>query len=253
MKQRYSKFFPLLFAGLLCLPAVQAAEINATLQWSDVRNLGTTVTARVNSVNVRPGMSVQQGDLLVDIDKRYFENQKNRAASLTRSFRLALDEAKLEQERAIELYDRTVLSQFDRRKADIQLAAAQADYSGALSALNDAKLDLEYSQILAPYDAVVLAVAVAPGEVFVNSFEARTLVKVARAGEMLAVASVAADQLTGIKPGQQLDAAFRGEWHSATVHSIEPEHSGSYLLAVRFTVSADKLPRAGEVSAIRLP
>jgi len=238
--------------------AVNAADISAVLDWSDVRHLATSVTARINGVNVRPGMRVKQGQSLVDIDRRYFDIRKKRATSQLKALKLTLDEAQLEQDRAIELYDRTVLSQFDRRKADRELAIASANYSEAISELEQAKLDLEYSMIKAPYDALVLNVPVTAGEVVLNNLQAKTLVSVARDDEMLSVASVTGEQLKDINHGKALEIAFRGDWLTGKVDSIETtgqQRDGMPLfnLKVKFSVTPELRPRAGEASAIRLP
>lgn len=248
----------LLASSLLAGSSLFAAEVNALLDWADARTLGTTVSARIESVNVKPGMQVNKGALLVELDRRYFENRKTRAAAAVKAAKLTLDEAKLEQGRAIELYDRTVLSQFDRRKADRELAAAEAGYADAVAELKEAGLDLEYSTLSAPFDAVVLAVNAAPGEVVMNALEATPLIRLARAGEMLAVASLTGEQLRGIQPGQSMEVAFRGNWLNGSVDSVglDPMSNGAeqlYRLAVRFSVETDSHARAGEPSAIRLP
>jgi multidrug resistance efflux pump len=258
MKPVKTSVLSLLASSLLAGSSLFAAEVNAVLAWADARTLGTSVSARIETVNVKPGVQVSKDTLLVELDRRYFENRKARAAAAVKAAKMTLDEARLEQGRAIELYDRTVLSQFDRRKADRELATAEAGYADAVAELKEAGLDIEYSTLSAPFDAVILAVNAAPGEVVLNALEARPLVRIARAGEMLSVASLTGEQLRGIEPGQSVEVAFRGNWLNGTVDSVglDPMTDSTeqlYRLAVRFSVEPGSHARAGEASAIRLP
>ncbi len=239
-----------------------AAEVDATLDWADRRDLGTTVTAKVSAVNVSPGMRISLGTVMIALDSRLFEIRQQRARAMMKAAGLALKEAELEQERAIELYDRTVLSQFDRRQADVGLAKAQASYAEASAEHQMAALDIEYSQLLAPYDARVLFVDAAPQEVIFSELQSPVLVSIARDNQMRSVAQLSGEQLTGLTLGQSMQVAFRGQWRDGVVESIQLQSTSLtpgeaakplYSVAVIFDVDPALQPRAGEKSAIRLP
>jgi multidrug efflux system membrane fusion protein len=236
-----------------------SAEVNALLDWSDKRRLGTTVSGKVDQVHVRPGMQVKAGAILVEIDQRYFDFIQQKAKARMQAARLQLEEAEREQQRAIELFDRTVLSTYDRQKADIDLAAAQAVFAEARADFDKARLDLEYSKISAPYDGIVLSVSIAPGEVVVNENESIVLVELARSNEMLVRSLLTNEQLSTLKIGQQLDVAFRGKWLAGKVHSLSLQTEAAdpktikYEVAVSLSIEAEAFARAGEASAIRLP
>lgn len=237
---------------------VVADEINAVLEWSDKRQLGTTLSARVERVPVTAGMQVKQGALLVQLDQRHYASRKTESAAALEHARLELEEAQREQDRAIELYDRTVLSEYDRQKADRDLARAKAMFEQARADDRRARLDIEYSQINSPYMAVVLKVDVRPGEVVVNQLQTAPLVTVARADEMLVKVMLDTAQLSTIQLNQKLDVAFRGKWLSGEVQQIgyEPKMINNkpfYEVAVKMPVQPDQHARAGEASAIRLP
>ncbi len=235
-----------------------AVDVNAQLDWSDKRNLGTTVSGKVDKVNIQPGANVQAGDVLIELDARYFKVKQMQAKARMQHTKLQMEEAQREQERAIELFDRTVLSVFDRQQADIQLASAQATHADAKADFEMAKLDMEYSKIISPYSGVVLTVEVAPGEVVVNRDEVITLIQLARADEMIARATVTADLLAKLKIGQQLDVAFRGQWQKGNVHKIQlvsevaAGNVAQYIIEVKLPVDVDAGARAGEASAIRI-
>ena len=258
MKKIINVVQALLTGLLLSCTVLQAAEVEAVLDWADERGLGTTVSARVSAVHVKPGMLVGKDSVLLELDNRVFKIQQRRAQAMMKAAGLELEEARLEQERAIELYDRTVLSQFDRRQADVGLAKAQSVYAQARAENDRAELDIEYSRLTARYPAVILSVHAAVDEVINNQIESQVLVRIARADQMRAIAYVSADALKNLKPGQQLEAAFRGEWLAASVDavSLKPAQSSNqalYQVAVVFDVDPQMMPRAGEKSAIRLP
>ena len=233
-------------------PAVWAAEINAVLEWSDLRKLGTTVSGKVSKVMVRPGMKVKKADVLLVLDQRTFNVRVQQTRAAMDHARLLMEEAQREQDRAIELYDRTVLSDYDRQQADIGLASAKAVFTKAKADHEQAQLDKEYSQLNAPYDAVVLNVYVAPGEVVVNETESRVMLEIARADEMLVTATLDGNQIASLGIGQKIDAAFRGEWTQGEIHSLSMSDKG-YKLAVRVSVQTSDNARAGEASAVRIP
>ena len=96
----------------------------ATLQWGQRAELGTLVSGVVAEVPVRAGQSVNKGALLVTLDDRGFRARVQGAQAAVTRTGVRFEEAKREQERAIELYDRTVLSEHERQLAEIALAEA---------------------------------------------------------------------------------------------------------------------------------
>lgn len=235
-----------------------AEDISAVLDWSDKRKLGTIVTGKVSKVSVMPGMHVKKGATMIELDQRYFKVRQQKASAQTEYTRLQLEEAQREQDRAIELFDRTVTSVSERQQADIDLAKAQAAYADARAVLQEISLDLEYSKIIAPYDGIVLNVMTAPGEVVVNENESTVLMEIARSDEMLARVMLSGEQISKMSIGQSVEAAFRGKWYAGEVHSLSLQatqgsgKTGQYAVTVKLPVDENAYARAGEISAIRL-
>jgi multidrug efflux system membrane fusion protein len=250
IKQRIK--LSLLVALLVAItPAVWAAEINALLDWSDLRKLGTTVSGKVSKVMVRSGMKVKKGEPLLVLDQRTFNVRVQQSRAAMDHARLLMEEAQREQDRAIELYDRTVISDYERQQADIGLASAKAVFTKAKADYEQARLDKEYSQLNSPYDAVVLNVYVAPGEVVVNETESRVMLEIARADEMLVTTVLDGNQIASLQMGQKIDVAFRGQWTEGEIHSLSMNDKG-YQLAVKLSVKPADNARAGEASAVRV-
>lgn len=247
--------------GLMALlaPALAAAaDIPAVVSWAQRVELGTLVSGVVQQVQVGAGQKVSKGDILVSLDRRGFATQVSRRTAEHRHAQAQLAEAKREDERAVELYDRTVLSDFERNQALIALRAAQAAAEQARAALVDARLDLEHSEIRAPFDGVVLAVNVAPGQAIVSDLQSQPLVTVADTTQLRARALVDAGQASQLQSGQDLRATLRGQQLQAKVAytGFEPvSQSGQglrYELFADLVTGPEQPLRVGETVILHL-
>lgn len=245
-------------AALLAPMVAVAADIPAVVSWSQRVELGTLVSGVVQQVHVDAGQKVSKGDILVSLDRRGFATQVSRRTAEHRHAQARLAEARREDERAIELYDRTVLSDFERNQALIALRAAQATAEQARAALVEARLDLERSEIRAPFDGVVLAVDVAPGQAIVSDLQSRPLVTVADTTSLRARALIDAAQAGQLEVGQTLRTTLRGQELQARVGFIgfEPaSQSGQglrYELFAELVAGAEQKLRVGETVVLHL-
>ncbi|WP_293672716.1 biotin/lipoyl-binding protein, partial [Thiolapillus sp.] len=112
---------------LLSMMQVMAAqEYSVNLKPGRQLTLGTLVSGVVREVKVQPGQVVAQGDVLLKLDQREFRAQLNRAKALVARANSLFEEAKREEERAEELYDRTLLSDHELQKARIGRLEAES-------------------------------------------------------------------------------------------------------------------------------
>lgn len=248
-------------AGLLMLliaGVAPAAEVPATVTWAQRVELGTLVSGVVDEVAVRPGQLVKKGDKLLSLDRRGFATEVSRYRAAYRHAKSALDEAALEDERAAELYDRTVLSDFERNQAKVALQAATASAERARAALVGARLDLERSEIRAPFDGTVLAVNVAPGQTVVTQLQSQSLVTLADTHNLRVRALVDPTVADSLKPGQSVKASLRDARFDATIAYVgfEPaEHGGEglrYALVADLATDASRPLRVGETVTLHL-
>ena len=249
--------FAALLACCLCGAAL-AEDLQATVGWSEKVELGTLVSGVVDKVHVRPGRTVAKGDELVSLDDRGFRAEVGRGKAAYRHARSVLAEARREDERAIELYERTVLSDFERNQALIALNLARATAESARADLVHAELDLERSVIRAPFDGVVLAVNVAPGQTIVSDWQSQPLVMIANDRVYRVRAQIDAGQADRLQPGSGLKATVRGELMPASVSFIgfEPtaqsEHGPVYQLVAEIEMGGDRTLRVGEKVVLHL-
>lgn len=245
-----------LFALLLLLSCgLAAGELPGSLAWSDRIAMGTLVSGMVAEVPVQPGQRVKKGDLLVAMDSRGFLAELAGARAEAVRANILLDEAQREDERADELYERTVLSEHERTLAVIGLRKAQANARRAQATLMQARLDHERSQLHAPADGLVLAVHVSPGVAVVNTLKSEPLVELAADGHMLLHSTTDLATARQIEQGRaQVEVAGRRIDAESVEIGFEPlgqDQAGPrYAISVRFERPLDMELRAGEPARV---
>ncbi|MCB1772183.1 MAG: efflux RND transporter periplasmic adaptor subunit [Gammaproteobacteria bacterium] len=229
--------------------------VDGVVTWSQRVELGMLVSGIVSQVHVRPGQRVGKGDTLVELDDRGFGSQVQRWLAEHRHAKGLVAEAEREDERAAELYDRTVLSDFERNQAMIALDGARARLALASARLVDARLDLERSRIRAPFDGVVLHVSAVPGQTVNSELQVQPLV--ALADSNLAVsAEVDAASAARLTPGQIVRLIVRGERFDGRVTHVGleplPTNDGRLRYALQVDVDPGQAPglRVGETVSV---
>jgi multidrug efflux system membrane fusion protein len=247
----------LLGAWLLSAQAL-GLDLEGELAWAGRVELGTPVSGPVTQVRVVPGQTVDEGQVLVELDQRLYQARVEQARAELDRAQQQREEAGRELERARELYDRTVLSIHERTLAEIGAAEADAAYRNAQATLTEARLERDYSRVTAPFAGLVVAVLVVPGEAVANRLHVRPLVVLAVQGRMKAVAEVDAKQAFALFPGQPAQVAVTGEWLEGQVQGVglEPTRRDPggprYLLEVGFAVPPGELLRAGQPAMVRI-
>lgn len=249
----------LLILGFVVTPVLGAEiEIDAKLDWSRRATLGTPITGIILNVAVRPGQRVKAGDLLLTLDSRGYQAEVAHREAVLKKARLDKEEAEREVERALDLYDRTLLSDHDRFLAEVDAARALAAWQAAKAGLTDARINLERCHLRAPFNGVVVDVLAVAGEARINRLKAETMVVLADDSQLLAHGAVTLDQANRLSEGGVAEVQLRGHWYQGTIRHLgmepitRPADSLDYVLEVVFTKPAELLVRAGEPLVIRL-
>ncbi|WP_456379442.1 efflux RND transporter periplasmic adaptor subunit [Thiolapillus sp.] len=166
---------------LLAMPLVMAEEYSVALEPGRQLTLGTLVSGVVGEVHVQPGQKVRQGELLLALDPREFQAQLTHAQAMVARANSLFAEALREENRARELYDRTLLSDHEMQKAQIGRLEAEAKKYGAAAELVQARLNLERSRITAPMDGWMQEVLAWKGQPLQNVLEIQPLLVLATA------------------------------------------------------------------------
>ncbi|MES9969383.1 MAG: efflux RND transporter periplasmic adaptor subunit [Candidatus Thiodiazotropha sp.] len=245
--------FCLLFTGQLF-----ARDLEAVTDWNNRVELTTLVSGMVGRVNVEVGASVKRGEVLLELDQRRFQSRLAAAESRLEATSQQNEEAKRELDRALELYDRTLLSDHERKQAEIAAASSDAAYREAEAKLVTIRLQREYSRVTAPFDGVVESIYVQSGQAVINRHRAMPLLTLVDNSRMKAVTEVDEGSAIGLKPGVTVQVGVRGQWLDGAIHSmgIQPtatQSNGSrYRLEVVFSPDSDIMLRAGEKAVVRL-
>jgi multidrug efflux system membrane fusion protein len=241
---------------LMSLNTVLAANIDATVDWSQRVEMSTGVSGTVAEVNVQAGERVEKGRVLLALNAKHFKAAVQRARAAQRNARYALAEARREWERAQELYERTVLSDRDLQLAENAYVAAQASQAKADSELANAEKDLAVSMIRAPFAAVVLSRQAEVGQVVVTQLQAVPMLTLAASDAYIARGILSLPDLRALTIGQVVDVSTGGERYRGEIVllGMEPADAeqGLYAVEVRFS-AADHVVRAGQHAVIHLP
>ncbi|MDR2875385.1 MAG: efflux RND transporter periplasmic adaptor subunit [Methylobacillus sp.] len=130
---------------------------------ADVVNVASDVAGLVTEVAVRDNQFVHRGDVLFRVDNARYHSMVAEAQARVEQARLALEMRRAQATRRSQLDDQ-VISRENREDAGSIAAAARAEYTAALAALDQAKLDLERTEIRSPVDGWVSNLLVRPGD-----------------------------------------------------------------------------------------
>jgi len=239
---------------LLALPC-QAAEFDATLQWSKRVDLGVPLSGVVQAVYADVGQRVAKGEKLLQIDDTVFKVKLKEARSTYKSQVEIYKEAEREKNRSQDLYDRTVLSDHELQVAKNNEVKAAAERDEAEAALVKARQVLKYSTLRAPFNALVLERNAQVGKVIAARLKPETLFVVADADKMLARIHVSETQLAMFKLGQSARVMLGSEKFDGVIRAIGFEPSGSagnYPVDIEFSPGTHVL-RAGQHGKVQLP
>lgn len=246
-----------LLAGLLFLISsiARATELDATLAWSQKVELSTPVNGVVQQVFAQTGKIAAKGEVLVQVDPRGFNAQLKSARAKLKSAEQTYAEAKRELEREQDMYDRTMLSEHDLQIAKNNHVAALAKLQQAKSELTHAQLNVEYSAIRAPFNAIIIETRAVKGQVVSSAISPPVLVVVAEAHRMLARTYINADKVDSVVINQGASVKVGARTFQGKISNIGMETDNKkpaqYMVDVIFD-SGNELLRAGQAAKVEI-
>ncbi|MEK9503914.1 efflux RND transporter periplasmic adaptor subunit [Gaopeijia maritima] len=195
-----------------------------TLEATETVDVGTQVSGQIAELLVDYNDHVTAGQLLARIDPTILEQEVGSAeANLARS-QAELDQAERELTRSEELHDKRVVTDAEHDQALYAHAVATASHASAQIALERARRNLEYSEVRAPNDGVVVSRDIDVGQTVAASLSAPTLFVIAQdLSEMEILASVDESDIGLIHDGQDVRfsvRAYADEEFSGTVRQV---------------------------------
>lgn len=230
-------------ALLLFAASAQAQE--ATLDWARLTSLSTLANGEVANINAPAGTRVKKGAALLTLDQEVFSSQLKAAQATARNARDQRKEAKAELDRNQQMYDQTMLASHDLEVTRLAYVKADAAYQRALAELSHAQFLQQQSILHAPFNAIVLKVAVKPGEVLNNHDQSRELMVIASSDSMLARTQIDLDDALALKPGQKIKVKLDGKSLEGVISDVDLSvGNGKAKLEVTFPaeVNSDNVP-----------
>jgi RND family efflux transporter MFP subunit len=126
-------------------------DFTGHIEASQTVEIRARVTGNVEKVRVKPGMSVKQGDMLMEIDPRIYQAELDQASIAVKLAKVHLDSRTEELKRDQDLLRSHAMSQGDFDQVKTRQSVAEAALETAAAAVNLARLRLDYTQVAAPF------------------------------------------------------------------------------------------------------
>ncbi len=122
------------------------------------------ITAQITDIRVREGDTVKKGEILAILDSRIQETRIRSLGAQLEAARISLYTYQGIYDRDLELYEKKALSQeaLDRSRAAFE--AAKARVIELENSLESARVELSYTRLAAPFDALVTKRLMEPGD-----------------------------------------------------------------------------------------
>jgi membrane fusion protein, macrolide-specific efflux system len=217
----------------------QTVLASGTIQPSKLVSVGAQASGRIVALHVALGDQVTKGQVIAEIDPSTQLNALQNAAAILAQERAqrasreaALRQAELAFKRAATTYTQEASSQADYETAEATFHGTQADV-GALDAqitqariaVDTAKVNLRFTEVVAPMDGTVVAI-VAPEGQTVNAVQAApTIVKLADLDTMTVKAQISEADVTHVHAGQKVYFTILGapeHRYHAMLRAVEP-------------------------------
>jgi multidrug efflux system membrane fusion protein len=133
------------------------------------------VSGYLEAIAFEDGQLVERGDLLFRIDARPFEAELAAARADLAGTRAAFEHARAEQERARRLVDRQAISVEEAERRDRVRLQAEAAVASAQARVDQAELNLEFTEVKAPISGRISDDFVSEGNLIVGGAQGGTL------------------------------------------------------------------------------
>ena len=200
-----------------------------TMQATETVEVGTQVSGLLSEIHVDFNDQVKKGQLLARIDPTILQQEvRSTEANLARS-QAELDQANRTLSRVTELFQQKVATTSDLETAQYQYDVAAASLEQSQVNLERAERNLEYTEIRAPIDGVVIERSVEVGQTVAASMSAPVLFILAGdLGEMEILASVDESDIGLITHDQEVQftvQAYPEETFHGTVSQVRLQSS----------------------------
>ncbi len=217
----------------------QSVLATGTVQASKQISVGAQASGQIRSLNVALGDVVKKGQLIAEIDAMKQQNDLRNAEAallsaeaLLGSRQAALKQAELNFARQRELLAADAIARQVFEQAEATLGSARADVKTSEAqiaqsriAADTARVNLGYTQIVAPMDGVVVAIVAQQGQTVNANQSAPTLIKLATLDTVTIKAQISEADVVRVKAGQKVSFSILGspqQRYTTTLRTVEP-------------------------------
>ncbi len=136
-------------------PVIVKNSFPAIISGSQDAEVRSNVSGAIIKKHVEEGDMVKKGDLLFEIDHATYQADYNMAVANVNSAKIAVETAELTAVNKTNLYNKGIISEYEKKLADNELLSAKAQLEQAEAKLETAKINLDYSYVKSPNDGVV--------------------------------------------------------------------------------------------------
>ncbi|UPG94657.1 efflux RND transporter periplasmic adaptor subunit [Luteibacter aegosomatissinici] len=142
-------------AQVLLRPVSDSNTFTGRIQAVDTIQIRPRVSGYVDSVHFVEGATVKKGDLLFTIDPRPYRAESDRLAANLAQARAEAKNADANAARGAKLVQQHAVSQEEADRLDTAAASAKAQVASVQAALDNARLNLSFTEVRAPVDGKV--------------------------------------------------------------------------------------------------
>lgn len=136
-------------------PVVVKNSFPALITGDNDAEVRSNVSGAIIKKHVDEGDMVNKGDLLFEIDHSTYQAEYNTAIANVNAAMVEVESAELTAINKTHLFEKGIISEYEKKLADNQLLSAKAQLEQAQAKLEAAKINLDYSYIVSPNDGVV--------------------------------------------------------------------------------------------------
>jgi multidrug efflux system membrane fusion protein len=142
-------------AQVLYRPVSDSNAYTGRIQAVDTIQIKPRVNGYVDSIHFSEGASVKKGDLLFTIDPRPYRAEADRLAANLAQARAESKNADANAARGNKLVDQHAVSREEADRLDTAAASAKAQVASVQAALDNARLNLSFTEVRSPVDGKV--------------------------------------------------------------------------------------------------
>ncbi|WP_291516247.1 HlyD family secretion protein [Bdellovibrio sp. ArHS] len=192
--------------------------------------IAAKVGGYVKAVHVSEGVRVKQGDLLVELDERDYQNTLRQIRGELSSVEARKRDLEKNQRRLSELLSKGVVSQQQYDGASTAFAEAKAKFEALSAQVAQAELNFENTKIKAPSDGFIAKKSVEVGQLAAPGVP---LIGFVDSGERWVTANFKETEIEGVQPGKRVNIdvdAISGKSFVGVVESISSATGATFTL-----------------------